>query len=70
MAASDLKDTYPRVMTVVELSQYLRVHPSTIYKLLRRKELPAFKIGTDWRFNRATIDRWCEQRTKSPEREQ
>ncbi len=27
------KYTLPRVMTVRELSSYLRVHPSTIYKL-------------------------------------
>ncbi len=65
MGSGEIKDSFPQVMTVSELSRYLRVHPSTIYKLLRRRELPAFKIGTDWRFNRQTIDRWCEQRTKS-----
>jgi excisionase family DNA binding protein len=36
----------------------LRVHPSTIYRLLKRKQLPAFKVGRDWRFNRQSIDRW------------
>jgi excisionase family DNA binding protein len=49
----------PRVMTVKELSSYLRVHPSTIYKLLRRGEIPGFRIGTDWRFSADVIDRWC-----------
>ena len=49
-------------MTVKELSAYLRVHPSTIYKLLRRGELPGFRIGTDWRFNAEVIDRWCIER--------
>ena len=58
----EVKDSLPRVMTVKELSSYLRVHPSTIYKLLRRRELPAFRIGTDWRFNVETIDRWCLER--------
>jgi len=56
------KYTLPRVMTVKELSAYLRVHPSTIYKLLRRGELPGFRIGTDWRFNAEVIDRWCIER--------
>jgi excisionase family DNA binding protein len=46
------------VMTVKELADYLRVHSTTIYRLLRRGELPAFKIGSDWRFNRARIDAW------------
>ena len=49
----------PRIMTVKDLSTYLRVHPSTIYKLLRQGELPGFRIGTDWRFNAEAIDRWC-----------
>jgi excisionase family DNA binding protein len=56
----------PRVMTVRELSAYLRVHPSTIYKLLRRGELPGFRIGTDWRFNAEVIDRWCHERNMKP----
>ncbi len=60
--ASETKYSLPRVMTVKELSDYLRVHPSTIYKLLRRGELPGFRIGTDWRFNAEVIDRWCLER--------
>ena len=46
------------VMTVRELADYLRVHPSTIYRLLKQKRIPAFKFGREWRFNRETIDRW------------
>lgn len=64
---SQMKYNLPRVMTVKELSDYLRVHPSTVYKLLRRGELPAFRIGTDWRFNAETIDSWClERNMKAP----
>ncbi len=47
-----------KVMTVKELSGYLKVHPSTIYRQLRRGRLPAFKVGSDWRFNVESIDRW------------
>jgi excisionase family DNA binding protein len=47
-----------RVMTVQEVSQYLRVHPSTIYRLLKKNQLPAFRVGSDWRFNVEAIDRW------------
>jgi excisionase family DNA binding protein len=66
--ASETKYSLPRVMTVKELSDYLRVHPSTIYKLLRRGELPGFRIGTDWRFNAEVIDRWClERNMKAPD---
>ncbi len=47
-----------RVMTLEEVASYLRVHPSTIYRLLKRTQLPAFKVGSDWRFNQESIDRW------------
>ena len=49
-----------RVMTVAELADYLRVHPSTIYRLLKREELPAFRVGSDWRFNVEHIEEWRE----------
>ena len=53
----------PPIMTVKEVSEYLKVHPSTVYKLLRAGDLPAFRIGTDWRFKADAIDRWCAKRT-------
>jgi excisionase family DNA binding protein len=47
-----------RVLTVPELSKYLRVHPSTVYKLLKKNQLPAFRVGSDWRFTVESIDLW------------
>jgi excisionase family DNA binding protein len=47
-----------RVMNLSELSGYLRVHRSTVYRLLKRGALPGFKIGSDWRFNIEAIDDW------------
>jgi len=51
-------DMERRVLTVRDVALYLGVHPSTVYRLLQRGELPAFKVGSDWRFNRESIDRW------------
>jgi len=47
-----------RVLTVKEVANYLHVHQSTIYRMLKRAQLPAFRVGSDWRFNVETIDRW------------
>jgi excisionase family DNA binding protein len=53
------------VLTVPEVADYLRVHPSTIYRLLRRGELPAFKVGSEWRFNAESLDHWrIEQKSE------
>lgn len=50
--------TATKVLTVNELAEYLRVHRSTIYRLLKKGQLPGFKIGSDWRFNVEVIDDW------------
>ena len=50
-----------KVITVGELAVYLHVHRSTLYRLLKNGQLPAFKIGSDWRFNVEAIDQWRMQ---------
>ena len=50
-----------RVLTVQEVSKYLRVHPSTIYRMLKKNQLPAFRVGSDWRFTVEAIDKWREE---------
>jgi excisionase family DNA binding protein len=50
-----------RVMTVGEVAKYLRVHQTTIYRLLKTHKLPAFRVGSDWRFNSETIEKWMHQ---------
>jgi len=54
-----MKTDNSRVMTVKELSDFLRVHPTTVYHEVKCGRLPAFKVGSDWRFDRESIDRWC-----------
>ncbi len=46
------------IFTVNELSKHLRVHPTTIYRLLRRGLIPGFRVGSNWRFSRAAIEEW------------
>ena len=46
------------ILTTAEVARYLRVHPSTIYRLVKSKELPAFRVGSDWRFNLEQIDKF------------
>ena len=46
------------VLTVQEVSSYLRVHSSTVYRMLKKNQLPAFRVGSDWRFTVEAIDKW------------
>jgi excisionase family DNA binding protein len=50
-----------KLFTVGELAEYLRVHRSTLYRLLKKQQLPGFKIGSDWRFDVEAIDQWRMQ---------
>ena len=47
-----------KILTVDELSEYLHVHRTTIYRLLKEGKLPGFRVGSDWRFNSEEIERW------------
>ena len=54
------------VFTVKELADYLGIHASTIYRMVKRGALPAFKVGADWRFNREEIDAWRLEKRPQP----
>ncbi|MQG75165.1 MAG: helix-turn-helix domain-containing protein [SAR202 cluster bacterium] len=64
MVSSDL-------MTTKELSEYLQLDRMTIYKLLKSGDIPANRVGHQWRFFRSDIDDWIRSkqvRPGSPER--
>jgi len=46
------------VMTITELSEYLKISRSTLYKLAQEGKLPAQKVGRHWRFHKEAVDAW------------
>jgi len=52
-------------MTITELAAYLRCSRSSIYRLIKREKLPAFRIGSDWRFKRELIEKWMEDQRRA-----
>ena len=57
-----MNELMANVMTLEEAAEFLKVHPLTIYRLVKKRSLPAFKMGSDWRFNQESIERWIEDR--------
>ena len=51
----------PEILTIDELSEYLRVSKSSLYKLAQSGKVPGQKVGRHWRFHRAAIDGWLRQ---------
>ena len=45
-------------MTVKEVAELLRVTRQTIYKMVEGGQLPAVRVGTQWRFDRERVLRW------------
>jgi excisionase family DNA binding protein len=47
-------------LTAQEVAVYLRIPPTTVYKLAREGTIPGFKIGRHWRFRRDAVLKWIE----------
>jgi len=50
------------ILTVKEVAEYLSIHPLTVHRHAREGKIPAFKIGTDWRFHKKYLEKWIKQK--------
>jgi excisionase family DNA binding protein len=50
-----------QILTVEEVAAYLKVSSRSIYALLAKEEIPAFRVGGAWRFRRDELDYWTRQ---------
>jgi excisionase family DNA binding protein len=50
-------------LTVREVCELLRIHPTTVYKLVRQGKIPSFRIGSCWRFRTELIERWMAEKS-------
>lgn len=58
--------TEEKFFTIYEVSNYLKIPKSTIYKLSQSGRLPSCKIGKQLRFKKSSIDKWLhEQETRA-----
>jgi len=54
------------MLTTKDLQQLLHVDRSTIYRMAESGQLPAIKVGRQWRFPADRINRWLEDRNMRP----
>jgi len=50
------------ILTTKEVAEYLNIHPLTVHRYAREGKIPAFKIGTDWRFHKKYLGKWIKQK--------
>jgi excisionase family DNA binding protein len=59
------------IFDIDQLSAYLRVPKSTLYRLAAESKIPSHKVGRHWRFRRESVDRWLDLPDgQVPEREE
>lgn len=56
--------TRTQIMTLKEAAKYLGIHPITAYRLIKKGEIPAFRIGGQWRIKKDLLDAWILSRVK------
>jgi excisionase family DNA binding protein len=49
------------LLTVKEVAALLRVSTQTLYKMLEQGQIPAVKVGSQWRFDGDKIKIWIER---------
>ncbi len=54
------------ILNIKEVSTYLKIPISTVYKLVQNGKVPAIKVGKHWRFMKKDLDLLFTQ--KIPER--
>ena len=47
--------SHSEVITLEELATYLRISKSTVYRCVRLGQLPAFRVGRQWRVNLESV---------------
>ena len=52
-------------MTVQDVAEYLNVDPKTVYRMVKRGDLPGFKVGGSWRFQKEDLDAWIAKQKEA-----
>lgn len=47
--------SFGKILTIAEVAQILRMHRNTVYRLVKRGDLPGFKIGDNWRVDEKAL---------------
>jgi excisionase family DNA binding protein len=51
-----------RLLTLSEAADLLQVSTRTLQRMIRNDQLPAFKVGGQWRLRETQLRQWVENR--------
>lgn len=62
--ASDYGSSFEPLLDSDEAAALLKVHPKTLQRMARNREVPAIQIGKLWRFRASDLAEWADHLAK------
>ena len=60
----DPKESF-QLLTLPETAQLLHVSIRTVHRMIHKNDLPAFKVGGQWRLRESQLVQWIQRRVES-----
>ena len=57
-------DSTIRLLTLAEAASILKISKRTLHRMIQHRQIPAFKVGGQWRFRREDIETWIGLQTQ------
>ncbi len=59
------EQTELRFLTLAEAATILQVSKRTILRMIQKKDVPALKVGGQWRLRESQLKKWAEEKESS-----
>ena len=56
--------TDKRYLSIQDVARRFRINATTVYRLAKRGQLPAFKVGNQWRFSEERLREWIADKER------
>lgn len=50
-------------LSIKQLADLLKLSERTVYRLANSGEIPGFRVGNSWRFQRSRVEAWMDEQT-------
>lgn len=54
-----------RLLTLADAAGILQVSKRTLFRMIQQKQVPAFKVGGQWRIRESQFIKWVEDKESS-----
>jgi excisionase family DNA binding protein len=58
-------DTAIKLLTLAEAASILKISKRTLHRMIQHKQIPAFKVGGQWRILESRFQEWVQEEENS-----